>query len=93
MTPPLLQIDAVPSSCSNHGLPRLGIQPLNVGVMIGVWVYRQFAMAIMSLTTGMAEFVFLILLLWRTVWSLWGAVTGLMADRGACDRVKGRVLV
>jgi len=35
-------------------------------------------MAIMSLTTGMTAFVFL-LLLWRTVWSRFGAVTGLMA--------------
>ena len=46
--------------------------------MIAVWVYRQFAMTIMSLTTGMAEFIFLLLLLWRTIWSLWVAVTGLM---------------
>jgi len=36
-------------------------------------------MAIMSLTTHMAEFIFLLLLLWRTVWSLWSEVTGLMA--------------
>ena len=33
----------------------------------------------MSLTTDMAEFVFLLLVLWRTVWSRCGAVSDLMA--------------
>ena len=49
-------------------------------------------MATMSLTTPMAEFAYLLLLLWWAVWSLWSAVNGLTAIMvPSCDRVKGRV--
>ena len=58
--------------------------------MIGVWVYRQFAMAIMSLTTGISEFIFL--LLWRTMTESVGC--GYWPDADQCtNHAMGRVLV
>ena len=62
-----------PAPVANISFPAR-VSPLNVGVLVVVWVHRQFTMATMSLSIYVAEFVSLLFLRWRMVCSLWSAM-------------------